>query len=312
VIAAALDVRTLTRSFGSFKAVDEVSFQVRPGEICGFIGPNGAGKTTTMRICATLDLPDEGDVLLAGRSILEHPRAARHRLGFMPDSYGAYEHTTVREYLDFFARSYGLGAERERTIAQLVDFTSLGDLLEKATSALSKGMKQRLCLAKTMLSDPDVLILDEPAAGLDPRARIELRELVKALAEMNKAILISSHILSELGEMCDSVVIIEEGRVRAHGTVSGITDDLRTSEMHVFARALCGAETLEKALLEQPGVGSARVERDGVVFAFEGDEHQLAHLVVELVRRELRVIEITPEGIDLEDVFLSLTEGRVQ
>jgi len=311
-VTAALEVRNLVRRFGSFKAVDDVSFRVERGQICGFIGPNGAGKTTTMRIAATLDLPDSGDVFLEGRSVLEAPRAARQRLGFMPDSFGAYTYVTVLEYLDFFARAYGLGRERTKTIERLVEFTSLGSLLGKATTALSKGMKQRLCLAKTMLSDPDVLILDEPAAGLDPRARIELRELVKALADMDKAVLISSHILSELGETCDSVLIIEEGRVKAHGTVAEITRTLRSEELHVFARALSGPEVLEKALLESPGVTTVRIERDGAVFSFAGDEVQLAQLIEALVGRGLRLIEITPEGIDLEDVFLSLTEGRVQ
>ncbi len=312
MIAPALEVRGLVRRFGTFTAIQDIAFRVERGEICGFIGPNGAGKTTTMRICATLDLPDAGDVWIEGRSVLEAPRNARHRLGFMPDAYGAYSHTTVLEYLDFFARAYGLGAKRERTIAELVEFTSLESMLEKPTSALSKGMKQRLCLAKTMLSDPDVLILDEPAAGLDPRARIELRELVKALADQGKAILISSHILSELGELCDTVVIVEEGRIKAHGTVASISSGLRAdTELLVFARALCGPETLEKALLEEPGVSTARVERGGVVFAFAGDERQLSQLVGNLVRRELSVVEVTPEGVDLEDVFLSLTEGRV-
>ena len=309
---SALEVRGITRRFGKLVAANAVSFSVRRGEICGFIGPNGAGKTTTMRIAATLDLPDEGDVFIDGRSVLERPREARHRLGFMPDSYGAYAHTTILDYLDFFARAYRLGDERHATIERLLDFTSLTDLVDKPTSSLSKGMKQRLCLAKTMLNDPEVLILDEPAAGLDPRARIELRELVRALARMDKAVLISSHILSELGEMCDSVVIIEGGEIKAHGNVGSITDHLRTEETKVFARGLCGAEALERALLEEPGVTSAHAERDGVVFRFAGTDPQLARLVASLVRRELQIIEVTPEGMDLEDVFLSLTDGKVQ
>ncbi len=309
----ALRVEHLTRSFGAFRAVDDVSFAVARGEICGFIGPNGAGKTTTMRIVSTLDLPDGGDVWIDGRSVLEAPRFARHRLGFMPDAFGAYTYTTVADYLDFFARAYRIGRERQATIDRLVEFTSLDDMLDKPTTALSKGMKQRLCLAKTLLSDPEVLILDEPAAGLDPRARIELRELVKALAQMNKAILISSHILAELGEMCDSVVIIEEGRVRAHGRVDSITETMRAADAtKVFLRALVGPEVLEKALLEEPGVTTVHADRNGVVIAFEGDDAQLSRLVESLVRREMRLIEVTPEGIDLEDVFLSMTEGRVQ
>ncbi len=309
----ALEIRGLTRRFGSFTAVDEIDFAVQPGEICGFIGPNGAGKTTTMRICATLDLPDTGDVFVSGRSILEEPRHARQKLGFMPDAYGAYANTTVADYLDFFARAYRLrGSARRETIERLVEFTSLGNLLAKETSALSKGMKQRLCLAKTLLNDPDLLILDEPAAGLDPRARIELRELVKALGGLGKAILISSHILTELGEMCDTVVVIEEGRIRAAESLGAATERVRNERSRVFVRALAGPETLEKALLEQPLVRKPHEELGGVVFEFEGDEKDLSHLVEALVRRGLRPVEITPESVGLEDVFLSLTEGKVQ
>lgn len=308
----ALEVQQLSRSFGSFTAVKHISFQVKAGEVCGFIGPNGAGKTTTMRIIATLDLPDQGDVLLGGHSVLEEPRRARRRLGFMPDAYGAYSHTSVADYLDFFSRAYKLGAGRQATIDRLVEFTGLEDMLEKQTDALSKGMKQRVCLARTLLSDPELLVLDEPAAGLDPRARIELRELVKALAAMGKAVLISSHILSELGEMCDSVVIIEAGTIKASGKLGEITDGLRKSTHNLFLRALCGAEVLERALLELPGVESLHLERGGVVVRFAGGEAQLAQLVESLVQNKLGLLEVAPESMDLEDVFLSVTDGKLQ
>ena len=309
----ALQVRALTRRFGDFTAVKNVSFRVEHGEICGFIGPNGAGKTTTMRICATLDLPDKGEVWVNGRSALDAPREVRHELGFMPDAYGAYTNVTVADYLEFFARAYGLRSERRATIARLVEFTSLEGLLEKPTTSLSKGMKQRLCLAKTLLHDPALLILDEPAAGLDPRARIELRELVRALAKQGKAVLISSHILSELGEMCDSVVVVEEGRVRAADRVENIKADMRAgAQTRVFVRCLEGAEVLERMLLEEPGVLAPHREREGVVFGLEGGEAGLARLIEVLVRRGAKPIEIRPENVDLEDVFLSLTEGRVQ
>jgi len=189
-MTAALCVQNVTKSFGDLDAVKDVSFELAPGEICGFIGPNGAGKTTTMRICATLQLPDDGDVFVDGYSVLADARRVRERLGFMPDAYGAYTSTTNLDYLDFFARAYGLrGAKRRHTINEVMDFTGLTPLADKLTSSLSKGMKQRLCLAKTLLNDPAVLILDEPAAGLDPLGRVELRELVKALAEIDKAIL---------------------------------------------------------------------------------------------------------------------------
>ena len=321
----ALEVAGVTRRFGRFTAVDDVSFAVAPGEICGFIGPNGAGKTTTMRICATLDLPDWGEVFVGGRSVLEDPEGVRKRLGFMPDAYGTYVNTTVREHLDFFARAYGLrGRERRDTIERLIEFTALEGMLEKETRVLSKGMKQRLCLAKTLLHDPEVLILDEPAAGLDPRARIELRELVRTLAGLGKAVLISSHILSELGELCDSVVVIERGRLRATGGVQEVVRSLRRgaeaadedgagpATLRVFARVLEGPERLERALLELPGVTEVQIEGEGATFEVEGEEQGLATVVQRLSADGLPPVEVVPEGLDLEDVFMHLTEGQVQ
>jgi ABC-2 type transport system ATP-binding protein len=311
-VKPALEVQNLTRLFGDLRAVDEVSFQVQPGEICGFIGPNGAGKTTTMRICATLMLPDSGDVLVEGYSVLDEPRYVRSRMGFMPDAFGAYTSTTVLDYLDFFSRAYGLkGDQRRRTLGEVMEFTGLAVLSEKYTSALSKGMKQRLCLAKTLLHDPAVLILDEPASGLDPRARVELRELVKALAEMDKAILISSHILTELSEICDSVTIIEAGQIQASGSVEGIVKELRPHN-EIYVRCLEGLEPTRRALSEMPGVQAVREVREGLVFDFEGEHELLAGVLEKLVQAGLRPFEFASEETDLEDVFLSLTEGKVQ
>ncbi|MBM3986903.1 MAG: ABC transporter ATP-binding protein [Planctomycetes bacterium] len=308
----ALEVRAITKRFGALTAVDAVSFTVAPGEIMGFIGPNGAGKTTTMRICSTLELPDSGDVRVDGISVTEHPREARARIGFMPDSYGAYANTTIHEYLDFFARAYGIRGDARRSVLErVIEFTSLGDLREKHIDALSKGMKQRLCLAKTLLHDPAVLILDEPAAGLDPRARVELRELVKALAGMGKSILISSHILTELAEMCTTVTVIERGTVRGSGSVESIARGV-SGIQRIYARSIAGAERLERALLELPFVKNAHIEREGVAFDFEGDEAAAASLLATLAGAGLGLCEFAPKTVDLEDVFLSLTEGRLQ
>jgi len=311
-MTAALQVQGLTKAFGELKAVDDVTFNVEPGEIYGFIGPNGAGKTTTMRICATLQLPDEGDVFVGGASVLEEPRKVRQSLGFMPDAYGAYSATTVADYLDFFARAYGLrGKKRFATLGEVMDFTGLDPLADKLTSSLSKGMKQRLCLAKTLLNDPSVLILDEPAAGLDPRARVELRELVKALAEMGKAILISSHILTELSEVCDGVAVIEAGRIQASGSVDEIVRRLKPHS-DIFLRALEDPETTERRLLELPHVGHIRHDRGGLVFDYEGTPEEMADLLQQLVEMGIRPVEFATRATDLEDVFLSLTEGKVQ
>jgi ABC-2 type transport system ATP-binding protein len=308
----ALEVRGLTKRFRSLTAVDNVSFQVERGSIIGFIGPNGAGKTTTMRICATLELPDSGDVFVEGHSVLDDPRQVRKRLGFMPDSFGAYANTTIWEYLDFYARAYGMRREaRSRRVGEVLEFTSLGGLQTKEIATLSKGLKQRLCLAKTLLHDPSVMILDEPAAGLDPRARVELRELVRALASMGKAILISSHILTELAEMCDGIAVIERGRLKASGTVSELTKALRPAAL-VYVRALQGAEATERALVELPGVERVRREREGVVFEHVGTDEDRAALLAQLVQRGLSPTEFSPQTINLEEVFLSLTEGKLQ
>lgn len=308
----ALEVRALTRRFGGLVAVNAVSFQVQPGEICGFIGPNGAGKTTTLRICATLDLPDDGDVFIAGHSVLEQPRAARAQLGFMPDAVEMEANTLVCDWLDFYARAVGLhGAKRRETIDQVVSFTGLGPLWFKECGALSKGNAQRLLLARTMLHDPALLLLDEPAAGLDPRARVELRELVKALAGLGKAVLLSSHILTELAEMCHTVVIIERGQLVAHGAVSSLVQAV-TDERAVFVRCLAPADELMRRLAELPGVRQARPDRGGALISVEGGEEAQAELLRDLVAAGLRPVEFSPAEANLEDAFLKLTEGRLQ
>lgn len=307
-----LEVDHLVKEFGSLKAVDDVAFTVGAGEICGFIGPNGAGKTTTMRIISTLEMPDSGDVRVAGHSALTEAREVRHRLGFMPDSFGAYPSTTVLEYLDFFARAYQLrGSARSDALGSVVEFTHLGELLNKPVSGLSKGMRQRLCLAKTLLHDPQVLILDEPASGLDPRARVELRELVKALAELGKAVLISSHILTELAEICTSVVVIERGKVQASGKLDEIEGNM-SRRREVYARALKPENELQRFLSEQPHVERVRLEKGGVAFEFLGDDAQRAKLLADVVQAGLQPLEFGTREVDLEDIFMELTEGRVQ
>src|SRR6188768_2537996 len=218
-----IELRHLHRYFGPTRAVNDISFEVPAGTVFGYIGPNGAGKTTSMRILATLELTTYGDAFVDGFSVLEDPDRVRKRLGFMPDYFGTYPNVNCWEYLDFFARAYGLiGRERHQALQHVMAFTHLDRLAEKPISGLSKGMKQRLCLGRAMIHDPAVLILDEPAAGLDPRARIELREMIRELAADGKTVLVSSHILTELAEMCDRVGIIERGQLLAVGTVEEI------------------------------------------------------------------------------------------
>ena len=266
----------VTRIFGDTRAVDQVSLQVNAGEVLGFIGPNGAGKTTSMRILSTLDLPTSGDAWVDGFSVTNDPDLVRRRLGWMPDGFGTYPDVSCEEYLDFFARSYGmLGTERRAALREVMGFTQLDELAFKPIAGLSKGMKQRLCLGRALIHNPAVLILDEPAAGLDPRARIELREMIRALADEGKAILVSSHILTELAEMCDRVAIIEQGQLLAVGTVDEIMarqNDLSDSDPNNLKQAELSVQVLSDVaaasqwLEQQPHVSQLKTESSTVRF----------------------------------------------
>jgi ABC-2 type transport system ATP-binding protein len=307
-----IELRHLHRVFDQTHAVNDVSFEVYAGEVFGYIGPNGAGKTTSMRILATLDEPTAGDALVDGFSVVDDPDRVRRRLGFMPDYFGTYQNVNVREYLDFFARAYGLiGRERVTAIEAVMDFTLLNTLADKPIDGLSKGMKQRLCLGRTMIHNPSVLVLDEPAAGLDPRARIELREMIAQLAAAGKAILISSHILTELAEICDKVGIIEQGRLLAVGSVAEISTRVQ-EQSTVRVRVLRDAERLHIWLGERSDVTELRIDGEQSVFNLSGDREAEATLLRELVHAGFPVVEFGAKHKSLEDVFLHVTEGRVQ
>jgi ABC-2 type transport system ATP-binding protein len=309
---AVLDVRDLSRHFGPLVAVNGVSFTLARGQVCGFIGPNGAGKTTTMRILATLDLPDSGDALIEGRSVLEDPRGVRRRIGFMADQFAPYPNLDVEQYLDFFARAYELrGEERRATVRELAGFCGLDTFLDRPVTGLSKGMGQRLHLAKTLLHDPALLVLDEPTAGLDPHARIEFRDLVLALAERGKSVLVSSHILAELSEVCDSVVVIERGRRIVSGSIDDVARDMH-GHHKVSWRVLREAERAERFLLVQPHVESVVRDDLRLRFAFTGGEEQLAALLKLATSDGLFLVESRIEQAGLEDIFLKVTQGRLQ
>jgi ABC-2 type transport system ATP-binding protein len=326
-----LTVKNLTRSYGSLQAVRDVTFECEAGQILGFIGPNGAGKSTTMRIIATLDVPSGGDVLLDGKSVVARPDQARPLIGYMPDRYGTYEDMTVFEFLDFFARAYKLrGAERKARVDSVMEFAGLTTLQHKLTSALSKGMKQRVALGRTLLHDPRLLILDEPADGLDPRARIELRELLRALAQQGKAVLISSHILTELAEIIDTCAIIEQGQLLATGTVQEVLAKTAgvSATVQVEARLLPSAvndalaKKVERLLLEQPQVSAPSVSGElvrftlglapGVAATPAWAEEAQVRVLRALVAAEVPVVSFGSREHDLEDAFMSVTRGRVQ
>jgi ABC-2 type transport system ATP-binding protein len=308
-----IELRGLHRFFGETRAVDDVSFAVGRGEVFGFIGPNGAGKTTSMRILATLDLPTIGDAFIDGFSVVNDPDRAQRRLGFMPDYFNTYPNVNVTEYLDFFARAYQLrGDQRRDSIARVMDFTGLDVLANKPINGLSKGMKQRLCLGRSLIHDPSVLILDEPAAGLDPRARIELREMIRALADDGKAILISSHILTELAEICDSVGIIECGRLVAVGSVDQIHQQGQPPQNIVQVRVLDGVDRLADWLTARDDIHDVHRENGGLRFLHSGSQEEEAALLAELIRADFRVVAFAARQRTLEDVFMQVTEGAVQ
>jgi len=308
--APLIELRHLHRVFQDTHAVNDVSFDVAPGEVFGYIGPNGAGKTTSMRILATLDEPTAGDALVDGFSVVDDPDRVRRRLGFMPDYFGTYQNVNVHEYLDFFARAYGLrGNERMRAISYVMEFTQLDRLARKPIDGLSKGMKQRLCLGRTMIHDPSVLVLDEPAAGLDPRARIELREMIGRLADDGKAILISSHILTELAEICHRVGIIDQGRLLAVGTVEEISSRVQDCGQ-VRVRVLEQRDQLVRWLTARDDVDDIRGETELVTFNHLGDRASEAALLREIVLAGFLVVDYGTRHKSLEDVFLHVTEGR--
>jgi len=307
-----VNVRNLKRYFGKTRAVDDISFTFTGGHIFGFVGPNGAGKTTAMRILATLDEPMEGDATVDGISVVQDPEKARRLIGFMPDSLPTHRDITVHEYIDFFARAYGVeGRQRDKVVEGIEEFTDLMGFRDKTLRALSKGMKQRVSLARSMVHDPAVLILDEPAAGLDPRARIELRELLKILSGRGKAILVSSHILTELAEICDGAVIIEQGKILRAGTMEEIlTHD--APQRTIAVRALEGADELHKATLEMPGITDARLAGPMVHIDVEGDDEACGRVLADLLAKGLHITEFAHQRAGLEDLFMDVTKGQVQ
>lgn len=320
-----IELRHLHRYFGETRAVDDVSFQVYRGQVFGYIGPNGAGKTTSMRVLATLDLPTAGDATVDGFSVINDPDRVRRRLGFMPDYFGTYANVNVREYLDFFARAYRLrGRRRVDAVERVMDYTGLDVLAEKPTNGLSKGMKQRLCLGKALIHDPAVLVLDEPAAGLDPRARIQVRQMIRTLADQGKTILISSHILTELAEICDVVGIIERGRLLAVGTVEEIRQQGQRPQNAVHVSVLDvptaghesapphGLAALGQWLAQRPGVSELELNGDTARFFHAGDRQAEADLLRSMIEAGFRVVAFGSQKQTLEDVFMQVTEGKVQ
>jgi len=306
-------VEHVSHWFGSLQVIRDLTMHVPAGEIFGFIGPNGAGKTTTIRMMATLLEPDDGRVMVDGIDVVEAPAEVRRILGFMPDGFGVYDRITVEEYLEFFAAAHSipLGA-RKRTVDAVMELTELTGLRDRLVATMSKGMRQRLGIARMLLHDPKVLILDEPANGLDPRARIEMRALIEELRGLGKTILLSSHILTELSDMCTSVAILEKGKLVAGGSVDAIGKTLRP-ERAVKVRLLVVPDDAEAILARGPAVTGVERDPDGAFrVQYQGGDEVLADLVDHCVAQKLRVVRLEPDQNDLERIFLEVTKGELQ
>ncbi|HEY0601443.1 MAG TPA: ABC transporter ATP-binding protein [Herpetosiphonaceae bacterium] len=345
-MTAIVETRDLTKRYENLVALDHLNLTIPEGAIYGFIGPNGAGKTTTMRILTALLKPSWGEAWVAGAEVTREPKAIRRLVGWMPDSFGVYDNMKAWEYLDFFAASYGVPEQRRKQqIDELLELVDLAGKRDEYVMGLSRGMKQRLSLARTMAHDPRLLILDEPASGLDPRARIELRELLKELRALGKTIMISSHILTELAEMCTHIGIIEAGKLLVTGEVNQILASLqphRTIEVHVLADAdraqlilsqLPGVREVRRLETAAAGVSPAQVvatvaadgqsvavvdappdvaERAVLYVDYVGDDGGLSTLVHGLALANVPVVHFASQVSDLEDIFMQVTRGVTQ
>lgn len=312
-----IEIEQLTKSYGLRKAVDDISFSISEGALFGFVGPNGAGKTTTIRILTTLLRPTSGRVMVSGHSVTDDPRSVRKLLGYMPDFFGVYNDMTVDEYLDFFAACYDISlAKRPALIADLLDLVELSHRRNDFVDSLSRGMKQRLSLARALVHDPKVLVLDEPASGLDPRARVEFRDLLVELKRMGKTIFFSSHILADIAEICNEVGIIETGNMVTVGHIESLKRQLQ--QTHALRIRVLGdmVQPAKAVLATVDGLHDLQIEAapDGdwdLVSEFSGDKAALSHLLKQLVMANVPVLSFQAESDDLEDVFMKLTKGIV-
>ena len=310
-----LEIRELTRSYGSFLALDHLNMTIGDGELHGFVGPHGAGKTTTMRILATLLRPTSGSAALDGVDVVRNPRQMHRLMGYMPDFFGVYDRLKTWEYLDFYARCYGFGyKERLQMLDSLLELVNLTDKRESYVDVLSRGMKQRLCLARALIHDPKLLILDEPASGMDPRARAEMKNILRTLKSMGKTVLISSHILPELSEMCDALTIIDHGKLVFSGTVEALGEYMNGNAPVVIRLAGdAGMETVQRAtalIRQQPGVtGVGREAENTLTVALEGGDAEAAQLLRAL-SASAPVVDFHRAPLNLEKVFMEVTKDE--
>jgi ABC-2 type transport system ATP-binding protein len=306
-----IELTDFTKHYGEFKAVDGLNLKIEAGEMFGFIGPNGAGKSTTIRFLSTLLKASRGEGTINGHSVTRDPLGVRRSVGYMPDNFGVYDGMKVWEFLDFFAVAYQIPrARRKQVITDVLELLDLTHKRDDFVNGLSRGMKQRLCLAKTLVHDPPVLILDEPSSGLDPRARMEFKALMKELRRMGKTILISSHILSELADCCTSVGIIERGQLLLSGPIDDVYRRIRRNrliEIKFVDRMDIGLSIIRS----MPETRDVRVEDHRATIELQADDAKVAELLEHLMREGVRVRSYADKDPTLEDVFMLVTKGLV-
>ncbi|GKW45032.1 ABC transporter ATP-binding protein [Planococcus sp. NCCP-2050] len=306
-----IEIVGLTKKYGSFYALQDLNLTIEEGTVFGFVGANGAGKSTTFSILATLLQPTAGDAFINGMSVTKNAHEVRKQIGYMPDFFGVYDQLKANEYLDFYGASYGIAPkEREVLIPKLLELVNLSHKRYDYVDLLSRGMKQRLCLARALIHDPKILILDEPASGLDPRARVEMRDILKELKSMGKTILISSHILPELAEMCDSIGVIDSGKLIAQGSVHEIQAHLQSEK--VLKVKIAGPTQEAMAFFENDPLVSKLIEKpekQSIEFLYRGTEEDQIRLLRQAMEHSLPIVSFAEEETDLEDVFMAITKG---
>ncbi|MEN6494707.1 MAG: ABC transporter ATP-binding protein [Thermoguttaceae bacterium] len=306
-----IELIEFTKRYGDLVAVDHLNLKIEPGEMFGFIGPNGAGKSTTIRFLATLLKATSGEGIVNGHSVTREPLSVRRSIGYMPDSFGVYDGMRVWEFLDFFAVAYQIPRpRRKQVIGDVLELLDLTGKRNDFVNGLSRGMKQRLCLAKTLVHDPPVLILDEPASGLDPRARVEVKALLKELRRMGKTILISSHILTELADCCTSIGIIERGKLLMHGPIDDVYRRIHRNRIIVI-RFLEKMEVGLSIIRSLPETRDIEIDGNRVTVELAAEDQQVADLMTRLMTEGARMLSFADKEPTLEDVFMLVTKGAV-
>lgn len=303
-----LIIKDLEKSYGSFKALNGLNLEIKQGQLYGFVGPNGAGKTTTMKIISGLLTADRGQIILDGIDILDNPKYLKQSIGYMPDFFGVYDNLKVIEYMEFFASTYDLNRKSSaKTIESLLHLVGLIEKKNDYVDGLSRGMKQKLCLARTLIHKPKLLILDEPASGMEPRARMEMQDILKKLAVEGTTIIISSHVLPELAEMCTNIGIIDKGKM----VISGSMEEVMTMQYKatpILMKLTQGIEVAMKMLKTNPLVTNIAIRDSNISFGFNGNAEKESEVLADLIMSGARVSEFRRQESNLETIFLQLTE----